>query len=66
MRSPAPLHDEFYDMDISGLSTYIAELCPDTPAAEVRRRATLQQPPDSTRIDFIHWFDAGSARLLNE
>ena len=35
------LHDEFYDMDISGLSTYIAELCPDTPAAEVRRRATL-------------------------
>ena len=35
------LHDEFYDMDISGLSTYIAELCPDTPAAEIRRRATL-------------------------
>jgi AcrR family transcriptional regulator len=35
------LLDEFYDMDISGLSTYIAELCPDTPAAEIRRRATL-------------------------
>jgi AcrR family transcriptional regulator len=35
------LLDEFYDMDISGLTTFIAELCPDTPAAEIRRRAAL-------------------------
>ena len=35
------LLDEFYDMDISGLSTYIAQLCPDIPAAEIRRRAAL-------------------------
>jgi AcrR family transcriptional regulator len=35
------LLDEFYDMDISGLGMYIADLCPDTPAAEIRRRATL-------------------------
>jgi AcrR family transcriptional regulator len=35
------LLDEFYDMDISGLSTYIVELCPDIPAAEIRRRAAL-------------------------
>ena len=35
------LLDEFYDMDISALATYIAELCPDTPAAEIRRRASL-------------------------
>ncbi len=35
------LLDDFYDMDISGLHTYIADLCPDTPATEIRRRATL-------------------------
>jgi AcrR family transcriptional regulator len=35
------LLDEFYDMDISGLATYVAELCPDTAAAEIRRRAAL-------------------------
>jgi len=35
------LLDDFYDMDISGLSTYIAQLCPDTPSAEIRRRAAL-------------------------
>jgi AcrR family transcriptional regulator len=35
------LNREFYDMDISGLSAYVAELCPETPAADIRRRATL-------------------------
>jgi AcrR family transcriptional regulator len=35
------LLDEFYDMDVAALSTYIAELCPGTAAAEIRRRATL-------------------------
>lgn len=35
------LLNEFYEMDIAALSERVAELDPDCPAAEVRRRATL-------------------------
>jgi len=35
------LLNEFYEMDIAALSERVAEVDPDCPAAEVRRRATL-------------------------